>query len=62
MEQASHGSLYNGATFSRAMRLVLHGLNWEEVIVYLDDIIVLGTDFDGTLSALRKVLYFVSII
>ena len=44
-----------GTTFSRAMRLVLRGLNWEEVIVYLDDIIVLGTDFEGTLSALRKV-------
>ena len=44
-----------GATFSRAMRLVLRGLNWEEVIMYLDDIIVIGTNFDGTLSALRKV-------
>ena len=43
------------ATFSRAIQLVMRGLTWEEVIVYLDDIIVLGTDFDGTLSALRKV-------
>ena len=45
-----------GATFQRAMSLVLRGLQWEEVIVYLDDVIVLGTDFNNTLSALRKVL------
>ena len=44
-----------GATFQRAIQLVLRGLNWEEVIVYLDDIIVLGTDFEGSLQALRKV-------
>ena len=52
-------SLPNGlctapATFSRAISLVMHGLTWEEVIVYLDDIIVLVTDFENTLSALRK--------
>ena len=43
------------ATFQRAMQMVLRGLQWEEVIVYLDDVIVLGTDFDNTLSSLRKV-------
>ena len=43
------------ATFSRAIQLVMRGLTWEEVIVYLDDIIVLGTDFEDTLVALRKV-------
>ena len=32
------------ATFQRAMDLVLRGMTWEQVIVYLDDIIVLGTD------------------
>ena len=42
------------ATFQRAMHLVLRGLTWEEVIVYLDDVIVLGTDFDDALFALRK--------
>ena len=36
------------------MQLVLPGLTWEEVIVYLDDVIVLGTDFDDALLALRK--------
>ena len=43
------------ATIQRAMQLVLRGLTWEEVIVYLDDIIVLGTDIEDALSALRKV-------
>ena len=42
------------ATFQRKMQLVLRGLTWEEVIVYLDDVIVLGTDFDDALLALRK--------
>ena len=43
------------ATFQRAMQLVLKGLTWEEVIVYLEDLIILGTDFDNTLNILRKV-------
>ena len=45
-----------GATFQRAMSLILRGLQWEEVIVYLDDVIVLGTNFSDTLSALHKTL------
>ena len=43
------------ATFQRVMQMVLRGLQWEEVIVYLDDVIVLGTDFENTPSSLRKV-------
>ena len=43
------------ATFQRAMQLVLKGLTWEELIVYLDDLIILGTDVDNTLAILRKV-------
>ena len=43
------------STFQRAMSLVLRSLTWEQVIVYLDDIIVLGTDFNDTLAALREV-------
>ena len=34
----------------------MRGLQWEEVIVYLDDVIVLGTNFSVTLSALCKTL------
>ena len=37
------------------MTLVLRSLEWEEVIVYLDDVIVMGTNFSDTLSALRRV-------
>ena len=43
------------ATFQKAMNLVLRGLTWDQVIVYLDDIIVLGTNFRDTMAALRKV-------
>ena len=44
------------ATFQRAMQLVLCGLTWEEVIGYLDDVIVLETDFDAALLTLRRLL------
>ena len=44
------------ATFQRAMHVVLSGLIWEAVIVYLDDINVLGRTFEETLGNLRKVL------
>ena len=56
MEKVTHGSLHSGATFSRVMGLVMRGLQWEEVIVYLDDVILLGTDFSDTIAALHKVL------
>jgi hypothetical protein len=44
------------ATFQRAMQLVLEGLLWKEAIAYLDDVIVLGTDFEHHLRCLRSVL------
>ena len=37
------------------MNLILRGMVWEEVIVYLDDIIVMATDFDNMIMSLRKV-------
>ena len=42
-------------TFSRAMNLILRGMVWEEVIVYLDDINVMATDLDNMIMSLRKV-------
>jgi hypothetical protein len=45
------------ATFQRAMHLVLRGLTWTQVLVYLDDIIVLGKSFENGLRNLRNVLY-----
>ena len=44
------------ATFQRAMTLILRGLTWKEVLAYLDDIIILGRDFDDSLKNLVKVL------
>lgn len=42
------------ATFQRALGLVLRGMDWEELLVYLDDIIVLGKTFSESLENLRK--------
>jgi hypothetical protein len=35
------------ATYARVINLVLRGLNWKVVMVFLDDILVLGWDFEG---------------
>ena len=35
------------ATFSRSVSLVLRGVSWKSVIAFLDDVVVLGRDFDG---------------
>ena len=44
------------ATFQRAMHMVLGNLIWDIVIVYLDDINVLGETFEETLANLVRVL------
>ena len=44
------------ATFQRAMHMVLNGLIWERVIVYLDDINVMGATVEETLDHLEVVL------
>lgn len=43
------------ATFSRMIQLVLQGLTWKECLAYLDDVVVLGTDFDSHMENLYKV-------
>ena len=43
------------STFQRLMQLVLRGLHWESVLVYLDDVIVFGRSFDEKLDRLRVV-------
>ena len=43
------------ATFMRAMNLVLRGLTWSKVLVYLDDIIVLGNSFEEHIQNLKEV-------
>jgi hypothetical protein len=43
------------ATFERLMETVLRGLQWNECLVYLDDIIVFGATFEQTLERLMHV-------
>ena len=43
------------ATYQRAMTLVLRDLLWKNVLAYLDDIIILGSDFTSHLANLREV-------
>ena len=48
----------NGAssTFQRTMELVLKGLNWITLIVYIDDVIVFSSDFLEHIQRLKEVL------
>lgn len=43
------------STYARAMDLVLRGLNSEIVLCFLDDILVMGKDFEDHMSNLRAV-------
>ena len=43
------------ATFQRLMESVLRGLQWEECLLYLDDIIVVGSSVEQCLERLRHV-------
>ena len=44
------------ATFQRLMNSVLAGLQWTSCLVYIDDIIVVGSSFEEHLNNLRQVL------
>ena len=44
------------ATFQRVMHLVMRGLTWDRVLVYLDDVIVLARSFEESLENLELVL------
>ena len=44
------------ATFQHLMNLVLTGVQWQQCLVYLDDIIVVGRDFEEHLSNLGMAL------
>ena len=45
------------ATFQRLMDLVLAGLQWSHCLVYIDDVIVLGRDFEDHLQNLQVVFH-----
>jgi hypothetical protein len=42
-------------TFEHLMELVLAGLQWNTVVIYLDDVIILGKNFEDTLANLETV-------
>ena len=49
--------LYNAAlTFQRTMELALQGLQWVTCLIYIDDAIVFGKDFDQYMQRLEEVL------
>ncbi|XP_043972480.1 uncharacterized protein LOC122830832 [Gambusia affinis] len=43
------------STFQRAMELVLGGLQWETLLIFLDDVIVIGNGVDQSLDRLEQV-------
>ena len=45
------------AMFQRLMDLVLAGLQWSHCLVYIDDAMILGTDFETHLQNLEVVLH-----
>ena len=44
------------ATFERLMSQVMRGLHWKRCLVYIDDILVFGNDFESALQSLELVL------
>ena len=44
------------ATFSRVINLILRGLTWKTVLAFLDDILVMGMDFEDHLKNLAEAL------
>ncbi len=44
------------STFERLMDEVMRGMQWEECLIYLDDIISFGKDFDQELERLIRIL------
>ena len=44
------------STFQRTMELALQGLQWVTCLIYIDDVIVFGKDFDQHMQRLEEVL------
>ena len=44
------------ATFQRIVELALSGLLWKKAVAHLNDVTILGTDFESALNNLREVL------
>lgn len=43
-------------TFQRTMELALQGLRWETCLIYIDDIVVFGANFEEHLNRVKQVL------
>jgi transposase InsO family protein len=50
------GMVNSGATWTRCIELALQGLAWTTCVIYLDDIIIFGKDFEEHIERLREVL------
>ena len=48
------GMTNSPATFSRVINLILRGLTWKTVLAFLDDILVMGMDFEDHLKNLAE--------
>ena len=55
-ERMGFGLCNAPATFSRAMNFILRGLTWEVALAFLDDVLVLGKNFEEHSHNLRLVL------
>ena len=44
------------AVFQRLMEIVLRGLQWHTCLIYLDDVLVFGSNFDEHMNRVREVL------
>lgn len=45
------------ATFQRLIERVFQGLRWKRLLLYLDDVFVIGPDFNTHLERLQEVLH-----
>ncbi|KAK3105395.1 hypothetical protein FSP39_024200 [Pinctada imbricata] len=54
-KRMSFGLTNAPSTFSRVMNLVLRGLHWKIVLAFLDDVLVLGRDFNDHIKNLAEV-------
>ena len=52
------GLLNAPGTFCRALGLVLRGLSWENVVSFLDDIVILGRGFENHMKNMEQVLSY----
>ena len=44
-------------TFQRLMNMVLESENWQKCVIYLDDVLIFGRDFDEHIKYLEDVFY-----